>query len=184
LLMETTPPPPGSKAMFVPSKRSWKVSLNALPTNSLYSSDPKTYEKNTFPVVDVKSKESWLKVPPPAQSSKVFGPATQAVVPVVKTIPVSNPTDDRPPLKVPAGPSVLFVVKVGLEIVIPAPAITLAKAVASEVGMTIGDASADAVKPNKIARAGRIRFKLNPQGRLSTKSEADGAYNPATALPF
>ena len=72
-------------------------------------------------------------------------------------MPLSNPTDDKPPVNVPADP-VPLVVNVGLEIVTPGPPIAFDKVMALEVATTIGVASADAANPNKIANDGRRRF--------------------------
>ena len=99
----------------------------------------------------MKSNFNEVELPLPVQPLLLFGPETQPVVPVVRTIPWSNPTEFKPPENVPDGTSVLKV-RLALLTVIPEPTIALAKVVALDELVTTmawaGALSAKAIAPN------------------------------------
>src|SRR5205085_3319472 len=110
---------PGALAMFVPLRKKAKTSLNWLLTNSLYSSEPKTYLKRRRLPSGTKSNSRILalNVCPPDRAvnwgspaaplsvpalSALFGPITNLASPVVRTMPEGGPMIPDPPAKVPA----------------------------------------------------------------------------------
>src|SRR5882724_3927429 len=109
---------PGTRAKLAPLTKKPNTSLNGLPTNSLYSSEPNTYWNWTVSESGMKSKfntaASSVSIPAsrvrsgsPANplsvvaDEELFGPMTLAALPLVRRIPVLNPIMPSPPQKTP-----------------------------------------------------------------------------------
>ena len=93
-------------AQFAPFTKKPKTSLKPCPTNSLYSSEENTYLNDTLDASGVKlnvsTAASWLACPTGSSafrslsptwplfvvaSSRLFGPGTLAMAPVLRTTP-------------------------------------------------------------------------------------------------
>jgi len=135
---------PLTSAQFAPFTKNAKTSLNELWTNSLYSSEAKTYWKTTVSPVGMKSNsrtaassvvnpDSASRLASPAvrfavvMPSSTFGPTTLTTSPELKMIPDSKPMMPVPPVNLPAATHAP--VKVTFDTETPAPARSFARSV-------------------------------------------------------